>query len=88
EALMPVLDAGDLDELREAIKLTFSRIIVSASLIKVFLRDPLTCSLVDENSQSVPTSRFISDILQQRGKTFQTVAANQDGIGELLGGHQ
>ncbi|BFZ15143.1 hypothetical protein BsWGS_18182 [Bradybaena similaris] len=87
EALMPVLDAGDLDELREAIKLTFSKIIVSTSLIKVFLRDPLTANLVDENSQSVPTSRFISDILQQRGKTFQTVAANQDGIGELLGCH-
>lgn len=26
---MPVLDAGDLDELREAIKVTFSKIIVS-----------------------------------------------------------
>ncbi|KAK3741003.1 hypothetical protein RRG08_005693 [Elysia crispata] len=55
------------------------------SLIKVFLRDPLTTHLVDENCRALPSSRFISDILQQRGKTEVTINHNQDSIRELLG---
>ncbi|XP_035829015.1 cGMP-dependent 3',5'-cyclic phosphodiesterase [Aplysia californica] len=85
EALMPVLDATSLGELREAIKQTISRCVLNTSLIKVFLRDPLTTQLVDENCRVLPNSGFISDILQQRGKTVVTVNHNQDSIRELLG---
>ncbi|GFN82268.1 cGMP-dependent 3',5'-cyclic phosphodiesterase-like [Plakobranchus ocellatus] len=85
EALTPVLDATSLVELREAIQLTISRCVPNASLIKVFLRDPLTTHLVDENCRALPNSRFISDILQQRGKTEVTINHNQDSIRELLG---
>ncbi|GFR79696.1 LOW QUALITY PROTEIN: phosphodiesterase [Elysia marginata] len=85
EALTPVLDATTVVELREAIQLTISRCVPNASLIKVFLRDPLTTHLVDENCRALPSSRFISDILQQRGKTEVTINHNQDSIRELLG---
>ncbi|CAL1538223.1 unnamed protein product, partial [Lymnaea stagnalis] len=82
---MPVLDANSLGELREAIKLTLSRCVLNTHLIKVYLRDPASTHLVDENCRTLPNSRFISDILQQRGKTVVTVNHNQDSIRELLG---
>ncbi|XP_059178627.1 cGMP-dependent 3',5'-cyclic phosphodiesterase-like isoform X2 [Physella acuta] len=82
---MPVLDATSLTELRDAIKLTISRCVLNTSLVKVFLRDPVSTHLVDENCRTLPNSRFISDILQQRGKTLVTVNHNQDSIRELLG---
>ncbi|XP_055894409.1 uncharacterized protein LOC106057313 isoform X3 [Biomphalaria glabrata] len=85
EALMPVLDANNLTELREAIKLTISRCVLNTQLIKVFLRDPLTSHLVDEHCRPLPNSRFISDILHQKGKTVVSVNHNQDSIRELLG---
>ncbi|KAK0045332.1 cGMP-dependent 3 5-cyclic phosphodiesterase, partial [Biomphalaria pfeifferi] len=85
EALMPVLDATNLTELREAIKLTISRCVLNTQLIKVFLRDPLTSHLVDEHCRPLPNSRFISDILHQKGKTVVSVNHNQDSIRELLG---
>ncbi|KAH9514021.1 hypothetical protein Btru_032009 [Bulinus truncatus] len=54
-------------------------------LVKVFLRDPLTSHLVDEHCRPLPNSRFISDILHQKGKTVVSVNHNQDSIRDLLG---
>ncbi|BFZ24366.1 hypothetical protein BsWGS_27405 [Bradybaena similaris] len=82
---MPLLDANSLSELREAVKQTITRCVPDTSFVKVFLHDPVTSHLVDESCRRLPNTRYISDSLQQQGRTMIAANHSQDSLKELLG---